>query len=155
MSPNRNQSHKSRLKITYLGKFQLNWSDQCNIPLLSKNPCDICSQVGRPVLISPPGDVRPAFQADLEMIQHCIDTDYGEGIGSAIIVEHKVVLLNRIGGLDKTEEVIVDGNILGIFLFDPLTTQYKFHPHLIGGKYIHYFQKQLKNQYKKTVLLNV
>ncbi len=150
----RNTHPKPRLKIPYLGKFQLNWCSVCNIPLLGSNECDICHNKGFSVLITPPGDIRPAFKADIESLQSTIDIEYGEGIGSDIISDCKVILLNRIGGLDRTDEVIIDGNIIGIFLFDPLKYCYQFHPNLIGGKYIQYFQHQGKNNLKKNIQIN-
>ena len=62
----------------------------------------------------------PHLKPILNPYKVTIDIEYGKGIGSDIISDCKVILLNRIGGLDRTEEVIIDGNIIGIFLFDPL-----------------------------------
>ena len=36
----------------------------------------------------------------------------------------------------------------------PLKYRYQFHPNLIGGKYIQYFQHQGKNNLKKNIEIN-
>ncbi|KAA0001984.1 MAG: phosphoadenosine phosphosulfate reductase, partial [Thermoplasmata archaeon] len=50
-----------------LGKLVLHHCDFCNLPLL-KEVC-ICGNAARKVAVTPPGDVRPAFARDRELMK--------------------------------------------------------------------------------------
>lgn len=141
-------NRKYHIKVPYLGKFQLFWCKECNIPLLDEFECNICHQKGFKVPISPPGDVRPAFQRDIEILQTIIDQNFGLGLGKVVFSNKKVILLNKIGGLDRSEEVLMDGYILGLLIYQPILKRYEFHPRVIGGQYIlkSLLQMQMKSQ---------
>ncbi|MCF2139029.1 MAG: phosphoadenosine phosphosulfate reductase family protein [Candidatus Lokiarchaeota archaeon] len=119
----------------YLGKVCLFWCDNCDLPLFDNYPCNRCHSSPRQVKISPPGDVRPAFFHDYQLLQKVINRDYGL-IGEVLFPSNKVMLLNRIGGVDRTDEVIISGQVVGQFYYDPFKMDYFFHPRLIGGKMI-------------------
>ncbi|MHA1777652.1 MAG: phosphoadenosine phosphosulfate reductase domain-containing protein [Promethearchaeota archaeon] len=126
----------------YLGKVRLFWCDNCNLPLFIQSKCHRCHQTPRKVLLSPPGDVRPAFYHDYELLRSTVNQDYGWStlsfstinVGESMFPAENIVLLNRIGGLDKTEEVIVAGHVIGQFGYNPLSKKYYFHPRFIGGQ---------------------
>ena len=120
-------------RAPYLGKVALFWCDTCQVPLLKSRSCQTCGGSPRKVPISPPGDVRPAFDYDYTLLQTTVDHDYGENIGKALFPRSQVVLLNRIGGLDRTEEVILHGHVIGQLLFNPITKSFHFRPRLMGG----------------------
>jgi phosphoadenosine phosphosulfate reductase len=155
MGSNRKNSYrKSRVKIPYLGKISLFWCDQCNLPLLDNHKCDICKNEGRKVSISPPGDVRPAFWKDFVLLQQTVNIQFGEDVGTILFSENNIVLLNRIGGLDRTDEVIVNGKVIGLFLFNPVLQIFEFRPKIFGGQMIFSIQKNRNIHDKKQIWLN-
>ncbi|HDN50699.1 MAG TPA: phosphoadenosine phosphosulfate reductase, partial [Thermoplasmatales archaeon] len=84
-----------------LGKLVLHHCDFCNLPLL-KEVC-ICGNAARKVAVTPPGDVRPAFARDRELMKEVMERQFG----SHHIPE--VVLLNSAPAIDKKDEVIMYG----------------------------------------------
>ena len=65
-----------RKTVPYLGAFKLSWCDNCNLPILDGKPCGICKAQTRTVVMSPPGDVRPAFDKDIKRISKIIDEKF-------------------------------------------------------------------------------
>ena len=80
------RSRKRRVKIPYLGRISLHWCDNCNVPLLDKHPCQICGKPGHMVPISPPGDVRPAFFKDIQLIRTAVNAKFGAPIDRKSVV---------------------------------------------------------------------
>ncbi|MHA1765395.1 MAG: phosphoadenosine phosphosulfate reductase domain-containing protein [Promethearchaeota archaeon] len=147
------QKRKRGMKVPYLGRISLYWCDTCNVPLLDNNPCDICNNKGHKIPISPPGDIRPAFAGDFKILWESINKQYGKNIGELLFPTSKIILLNRIGGLDRTEEVIVDGFIIGILQFNIILNDFEFLPKMIGGIYIYKIQTMLNLPPKKHIYL--
>ncbi|TFH30852.1 MAG: 4Fe-4S dicluster domain-containing protein [Promethearchaeota archaeon] len=144
-------------RAPYLGKVALFWCDICQVPLLKSRSCQICGGSPRKVDISPPGDVRPAFDYDYTLLQDTVDHEYGEHLGKALFPRSQVVLLNRIGGLDRSEEVIVYGHVVGHLKYNPIAKSYHFRPRLIGGWMIaHVFSQNLAAgiRFRKSLWLN-
>ncbi len=154
LAPKGFQKRKKGMKAPYLGKISLFWCDYCNLPLLDNIECDICKNKGHKIPVSPPGDIRPAFAEDYTTLWECIDKQYGKGVGETLVPTSKIVLISRIGGLDRTEEVIVDGEIIGILQFNILLNEFEFLPKMMGGIFIFKIQKALKLPSKKQILLN-
>ncbi|MBN1678434.1 MAG: phosphoadenosine phosphosulfate reductase family protein [Candidatus Thermoplasmatota archaeon] len=100
-----------------LGKLHLRWCDSCNVPVLEQKSCGICGSETRAVKLTPPGDARPAFEKDMERLRTLIDSQFGAGTGPAIVPEGRVVLLNKAPDIDRTDEVIVDGEVVGAVRF--------------------------------------
>ncbi len=69
--------------------------------------------------ITPPGDVRPAFEKDLELIRKTIDGQWGDGYSKDVIPEGKIILLNNIPYIDRMDEVIMDGRVIGAIRYNP------------------------------------
>ncbi len=101
-----------------LGKNHLRWCDSCNLPLLERKDCPLCGESTREVEVTPPADVRPAFDRDLELIRLTADEQFGEGCGEALLPSGRVVLLNKVPALDRMDEVIVDGEVVGALRYD-------------------------------------
>jgi phosphoadenosine phosphosulfate reductase len=99
------------------GKINLRWCEHCNLPLIGKK-CSICGNEGSRVELTPPGDVRPAFDFDVKMIRDIVDSQFGEGCGLALLPEDKVFLLNRAPSEDRMDEIIVDGRVVGALRYD-------------------------------------
>jgi phosphoadenosine phosphosulfate reductase len=65
--------------------------------------------------VTPPGDARPAFPADIELINRI----YEEHFGSPLIPEGHLVLKNKVPDQDRMEEIVVGGGIAGIIRYFP------------------------------------
>ncbi len=104
-----------------LGKLHLRWCDVCNVPVLEQRSCGICGLETRPVKLTPPGDARPAFERDIERLRKLIDSQFGDGTGATIVPGGRVVLLNKAPDIDRTDEVIVDGVVVGAVRFSIAT----------------------------------
>ena len=99
-------------------KTTLFWCDQCNIPLIGRS-CS-CGANGRAIELLQPYDVRPALRADMEMIKALVSGQFGD------IPLPNIVLLNKAGGLDRNDLVIVNGTRFGWLSFDPVSRQFGF-----------------------------
>jgi phosphoadenosine phosphosulfate reductase len=101
-----------------LGKIHLRWCDSCNVPVLEQPMCCRCGGKTREVKVTPPGDARPAFEHDVRWIRDLIDGQYGIGCGIRAIPEGQIVLLNKAPDLDRMDEVIIGGHVVGAVRFD-------------------------------------
>jgi phosphoadenosine phosphosulfate reductase len=100
-----------------LGKMHLRWCDRCNLPILEQATCGICKSRTREVKLTPPGDARPAFEPDMKRLRSIIDSQYGAGTGAIVIPEDHVVLLNKAPDIDRMDEVILNGEVVGTLRF--------------------------------------
>ncbi|QLH75476.1 MAG: phosphoadenosine phosphosulfate reductase family protein [Methanomassiliicoccales archaeon] len=104
--------------IVRLGKMHLRWCKRCNVPILASEKCGNCGTSTVQVDMTPPGDARPAFQHDMELIRRVIDSQFGEGSGKVVVPEGKIVVLSKVPGLDRMDEVIIDGEVIGSLRYD-------------------------------------
>ncbi len=111
------------MSLIRLGKMKLRWCDNCNLPLIGKK-CSVCGADGRDVHITPPGDVRPAFEYDLRMIRDITDRQFGEGTGKLLLPENKLALLNRAPAEDRMDEIIADGYVVGALRYDIFSSKF-------------------------------
>lgn len=114
----------------YLGAVKLFWCTNCGVPLLDEK-CSSCGGRGVNVGISPPGDVRPAFRREIEVLRKVVKCQFG--------VELRYdgcVVLNKVPHLDHMDEVIMDGEIIGALRFNVLKLSWEFLPKLAGGRVI-------------------
>jgi phosphoadenosine phosphosulfate reductase len=102
-----------KMRPSYLGKILLRWCDHCHAPLLARRCA--CGTQTREVPLTPPGDARPAFPADLERINGI----YEEHFGAPLIPKGHLVLLNKVPDHDRMEEIIVGGGVAGIIRYFP------------------------------------
>ena len=101
-----------------LGKNHLRWCRNCNLPILETKECPVCGSATEEIVLTPPGDARPAFPHDVNMIRGLLDRDYGEGAGRAVLPENHVVILSKAPALDRMDEVVVDGDIVATVRYD-------------------------------------
>ena len=101
-----------------LGKNHLRWCFECNLPVLESNECPVCGAKTEEVEITPPGDVRPAFDHDIGLIRSIVDKQFGEGSGRALIPDGHIVLLNKAPSLDHMDEIIIDGRSIASLRYD-------------------------------------
>jgi phosphoadenosine phosphosulfate reductase len=104
------------------------WCDTCNVPLIADS-CGACGSPGRQVRLSPPGDVRFCSPYERTVIRGLFDHDFGcDPIGE------RLVLLNKIPGDDKADEVIMDGYTVAVVYYDLKDEDYKLDLRLYGAK---------------------
>ncbi len=104
--------------VVRLGKMLLRWCHQCHLPILAQERCGSCSSRTTKVSHTPPGDIRPAFEADLATLRERLDTQFGMGCGEGLAPEGKLVVLNRAPALDRMDEVIIDGEVMGALRYE-------------------------------------
>ncbi|MCX8173400.1 MAG: phosphoadenosine phosphosulfate reductase family protein [Thermoplasmata archaeon] len=90
------------------------WCRNCNIPLIAEK-CGICGMSGSKILLHHGMEIRPGFDYTLRRINRILEENYG--VSDAL--GHKLVLLHKIAGIDRAEEIIVDGEIFGTIAYIP------------------------------------
>ncbi|HTY53522.1 MAG TPA: aminotransferase class V-fold PLP-dependent enzyme [Methanomicrobiales archaeon] len=96
----------------------LYWCDRCNVPLIART-CG-CGAEGRAVPLQAPYDVRPALAADMALLGDLAGTRFGP------LPLPKIVLLNKAGGVDRNDLVIIHGERFGWLSFDPVARRSTF-----------------------------
>jgi cysteine desulfurase/selenocysteine lyase len=94
----------------------LYWCDQCNVPLIGRTCA--CKTRVREIPLLQPHDVRPALAADMALIRRLLAEQFGD-----IPLPH-VVLLNKTGGVDRADLVIMHGDRFGWLSFDPIARKF-------------------------------
>ena len=105
----------------------------CNVPVLERKACSHCGGSTENVSVTPPGDVRPAFGADILLVRETIDRQFGKGCGESLIPDDKIVLLNGVPFIDRMDEVILDGQVMGALQYN-LGSGYKFIPRIEASR---------------------
>ncbi|MBW6451914.1 MAG: phosphoadenosine phosphosulfate reductase family protein [DPANN group archaeon] len=131
--------------ITQKFESHVRWCEQCNVPLTGKT-CDLCGNKGKAIKISGPGDVKIALSHDKKKIAEAIAKIYGEH--SAKIIKKKIIILNRRPDIDKTEEIIIDGEMFGLISFD--LQRYIFIPTAKGASMLKDVSRENKLTAKET-----
>jgi phosphoadenosine phosphosulfate reductase len=99
---------------SYLGRILLRWCDRCHTPVLGKT-CAACGSATREVPLTPPGDARPAFPADIALINNIFSGHFG----ALLVPEGHLVLLNKVPDTDRMEEIVIGGGIAGSIRYIP------------------------------------
>lgn len=125
------------MKIPYLGKIRFHWCDSCNVPLIRRK-CSLCGNLGRKVLLSPPGDVRPAFKDDILRMISCVRSQFGEAsaLRFKTLVKDQMVLFNKVPYVDRMDEIIIHGHIIGLFRYNIIKKNFEILPKLFLAKEI-------------------
>ncbi|MDQ1276716.1 MAG: phosphoadenosine phosphosulfate reductase, partial [Euryarchaeota archaeon] len=120
------------------------WCKKCNLPLIGEE-CGICGGKGEILHLSQPADVRFCSPYEREVLAGQLISLFGcDPLGE------KIVLLNKIPGEDKTDEVIVDGFVFGLLSFELSRMDYLFEPSLQGAKILLIHSEGKKVELKKT-----
>ncbi len=106
------------MALVRLGKMLLRWCRECNVPVLEESECARCGSPTVTVEMTPPGDARPAFAYDLDLVRNILDRQFGEGAGMALLPQGTVYLMNKVPGLDRMDEVIADGEVVATLRYD-------------------------------------
>lgn len=111
----------------YLGELMLYWCPECNLPVLGKKCA--CDTATRKIDITPPGDIRPAFPYDIDLINRITEKQFG----IKLIPEGRLVVLNKAPYEDRMDEVIMDGTVMGSIRFELDMMEWVFIPRLEGA----------------------
>ena len=122
----------STMAAIRLGKNHLRWCYECNLPILEKEQCPVCGSPTKEVVLTPPGDSRPAFEHDIKLLRDTLDRDYGEGAGKAVIPDDHIVILSKAPSLDRMDEVVIDGEVIASFRYD-MGSGWKFVARMQGA----------------------
>jgi len=105
----------------------IHWCPGCNLPLISIE-CALCNSTGQRIELGPPGDVRFGSPYERGILHDILTARYGiDPLGE------RIILLNKIGGEDKTDQVIVDALVFGILRFDLKTLDWQFDLSMDGA----------------------
>lgn len=120
------------------------WCKKCNLPLIGEE-CGRCGGRGETLQLSQPADVRFCSPYEREVLDRQLYSAFGcNPLGE------RLILLNKIPGEDKTDEVLVDGFIFGILRFELSKMDYSFEPSLQGAKILLKHAVGRKVELKKT-----
>ncbi|AKB33229.1 PUA-PAPS reductase like fusion [Methanosarcina siciliae HI350] len=120
------------------------WCRKCNLPLIGEK-CGLCGGKGEIVYLAQPADVRFCSPYEREVLADQLISAFGcDPLGN------RLVLLNKIPGEDKTDEVLVDGFIFGVLRFELSKMDYSFEPSLQGAKILLKLAEGRKVELKKT-----
>jgi len=95
------------------GKSELFWCENCSTPLLTER-CSTCDSSGRKIELAPPGDIRLCSRAAKDLLSLLFTQNYG----NAQFLEGRIILLNKIAGLDRRDQVILEGRHIATLWFD-------------------------------------
>jgi cysteine desulfurase / selenocysteine lyase len=112
----------------------LYWCETCNVPLIARSCA--CGKEGRKIELLQPYDVRPALAADAALIKKLVHERFG------IVPLAKILLLNKTGGVDRADLVIMHGERFGWLTFDPVSRTFSFDIAPEALPYILSFVKQ-------------
>jgi phosphoadenosine phosphosulfate reductase len=112
----------------YLGELLLYWCPSCNLPVLGKTCA--CTAATKKIDITPPGDIRPAFQYDIDLINKTTEKQFGV----RLIPEGRLVVLNKAPYEDRMDEVVFDGAVMGSLRFELDKMKWVFIPRLEGAR---------------------
>src|SRR3990172_4153702 len=112
----------------YLGELLLYWCPSCNLPVLGKTCA--CRTSTKKIDITPPGDVRPAFPYDIDLINRTAEKQFG----IKLIPEGRLVVLNKAPYEDRMDEVIFDGAVMGSLRFELEKMEWVFIPRLEAAR---------------------
>ena len=96
----------------------LYWCENCNVPLIAKSCA--CGREGKKIDLLQPYDVRPALSADAALIKKLVHERFGA------VPLAKILLLNKTGGVDRADLVIMHGERFGWLTFDPVSRTFSF-----------------------------
>jgi len=116
-----------QVKSPFLGRNPLRWCDRCHVPVLARTCA--CGAGTREVLVTPPGDIRPAFPSDIRAINDL----FRDHFGAPLIPEGHLALLNKVPDTDRMEEVIAGGAVVAAIRYLPEQGRWEPLPRLAAA----------------------
>lgn len=115
------------------------------MPVLGKR-CG-CGKNTKKVEVTPPGDIRPAFDYDIKRINSVSEKQFN----APLISEGHLVVLNKAPYEDRMDEIIVDGEVLASLRFEIESCEWVLLPRLEGARRL--FQGRDIKGLKKWVVI--
>ncbi|HJK43965.1 MAG TPA: phosphoadenosine phosphosulfate reductase, partial [Methanocorpusculum sp.] len=106
----------------FLAPVPFYWCDHCHVPVMGK--LCACGRKTRQVSVTPPGDVRPAFERDRNLINRL----FTEQFGVPLIPEGHLALLNKVPDEDRMEEIILGGAVVCAIRYIPAEERWEVLP---------------------------
>lgn len=116
------------------------------MPVLGKQ-CG-CGKKTRKVEVTPPGDIRPAFDYDIKRINSVSEKQFN----APLIPEGHLVVLNKAPYEDRMDEIIADGEVLASIRFEIESCEWVLLPRLEGARRL--FQGRDRKGLKKWVVID-
>ncbi|MFP4654695.1 MAG: phosphoadenosine phosphosulfate reductase family protein [Methanohalobium sp.] len=135
-------------KPLYLGKLMLYWCGSCNTPVLGEE-CS-CSSNTEKLEITPPGDIRPAFEYDIDLINSIAEKQFN----APLVSSGKVVLLNKIPSEDRMEEIVIDGEVIGNIRYEIEDLKWKLLLKISGARRLFQYKQTDKSDMKSWVIID-
>ncbi|MEA3229292.1 MAG: phosphoadenosine phosphosulfate reductase family protein [archaeon] len=107
----------------------LRWCFTCNVPLIDKK-CGLCGEKGKAIQVSKPGESRFAMSHERRIILNLFADEYGAH--PKRVINKKTIILNKTTGIDRVDEIIIDGIIVGILEFDIFKKIFRYIPSVQG-----------------------
>ena len=116
------------------------------MPVLGKR-CG-CGKNTKRVEVTPPGDIRPAFDYDIKRINSISEKQFN----APLIPDGHLVVLNKAPYEDRMDEIIVDGEVLASLRFEIESCEWVLLPRLEGARRL--FQGRDRKALKKWVVID-
>jgi phosphoadenosine phosphosulfate reductase len=110
------------------GTSELFWCRKCNLPLLSED-CSLCHRSGFRIPLSPPGDVRLCSRRGKDLLRELFLQNWG----AADFLDDRLILLNKIAGMDRRDQVILEGRHIATLWFDITLDQHRLDLEIAGA----------------------
>lgn len=110
------------------GGNEIFWCETCNVPLLSIK-CSICGNSGKHIYLSPPSDVRLCSSSGRDLLKEMFTKSYGQ----ADFLDNRPILLNKIAGIDRRDQIFIDGHHIATLWFDITTGSFRLDLELAGA----------------------
>jgi phosphoadenosine phosphosulfate reductase len=85
---------------------------------MESNACPVCGSETKEIELTPPADARPAFEHDIQLVRELVENDFGDDAGKALLPDGHIVLMSKAPSVDRMDEVIVDGAVVGAIRYD-------------------------------------
>ncbi|MDO5845109.1 MAG: phosphoadenosine phosphosulfate reductase family protein [Methanocorpusculum sp.] len=124
------QNKKNSKNSPFLAPVPFYWCDKCHTPVMGKL-CS-CGEKTRAVSVTPPGDVRPAFERDRKLVNKLFE----EQFGVPLIPEGHLALLNKVPDEDRMEEIILGGAVVCAIRYIPSEERWEVLPREAAAVYV-------------------
>lgn len=91
--------------------------------------CSVCGSMGRRIYLSPPADIRLCSSAGRDLLKALFARDYGY----CKFLDRRIILLNKIAGIDRRDQVLLDGHHIATIWFDITAGDYRLDLELAGA----------------------
>jgi phosphoadenosine phosphosulfate reductase len=110
------------------GTSEIFWCRKCNLPLLSED-CSLCHSTGWRIPLSPPGDVRLCSRRGRDLLRELFLQNWGV----EDFLDDRLILLNKIAGTDRRDQVILEGRHIATLWFDITVDRHRLDLEIAGA----------------------